>query len=861
MGSAKLVIQEQDRSVIVSSLPGVTGGVTITSRKGPIFPYLITSIEELISVYGIPDPKLGTAMYSAMIYLLQSNSLWVTRALHSDAKHAAVTVRSKVDFIPAGVPQSSYLPDLIVSPVVGGVELSGADTFVFPVYSTNRVYGELSPTVAASAAFKPRLQVSSLSGIEIDGEIVVSSVSDIEALEPDATKYIVTGTESTTVIYNKIRLAEAINGYDGDEVFKIVPWIDGMTRTESYPNSPKIVRTAANSKEFLVDNADFIAQGDIVLINGNQVIFEEKLPYTEPAYFVDLNRPITAVAGNHLFSIVQSEFEDRDAFLVVDKDASALGNDISVGVAPSAHYPEAFNLLVYSKGALVETWEVSRKQMLDGFGKQLYLEDKINGKSAYIYVVDNLNDYDNEGNPESPLFTDYSLWRQTSDDQFIPSNLLLNENLLQNHIEVQWSVIGEIDSEPVYTEPYMGMRIKFTVDEDVLSAEYKIVSVDTVNRTFILDRPLVEDQILKTYYLNNGSSQTVSIVFFDVAYNNPTLGIVDGVKHYPISRLGKVFYNYSLNSDFTISGKTGKLLDAGCNLMLGGSLGSLVTVSDLVTATNKMQNKEETPVNLFMDGGWTHPAMAQAINQLAAAQGTCHGYLSTDINAELGFNFKKDIVDYKASTMQNTHLTSIFTGYLKFLDTYNQKEVWISPECFAAASQAYTARNFNMFTPAAGWERGKIQALDVLVKYSEGDRDYFVDNRINPVRYKKGSGLSIWGNETTLVKPSPMQMRHVSMLLIVIKEALQALEWQTFNLNNESTWVKVEASLNAFMRDEIKAKGGVYNYQVALQSIITPSDLDNRRMPIFLGIQPTSDIQMIPVALAVFNNTVDIQVA
>ncbi len=166
-----------------------------------------------------------------------------------------------------------------------------------------------------------------------------------------------------------------------------------------------------------------------------------------------------------------------------------------------------------------------------------------------------------------------------------------------------------------------------------------------------------------------------------------------------------------------------------------------------------------------------------------------------------------------------------------------------------------------MFTPAAGWERGQIQALDVLVKYSEGDRDYFVDNRINPVRYKLGSGMSIWGNETTLEKPSPMQMRHVSMLLIVIKEALQALEWQTFNLNNESTWVKVEASLNAFMRDEIKAKGGVYNYQVALQEIITASDLDNRRMPIFLGIQPTSDIQMIPVALAVFNNTVDIQVA
>jgi phage tail sheath protein FI len=294
--------------------------------------------------------------------------------------------------------------------------------------------------------------------------------------------------------------------------------------------------------------------------------------------------------------------------------------------------------------------------------------------------------------------------------------------------------------------------------------------------------------------------------------------------------------------------------------MKGGSLGSLVTVSDLVNGINKMRNREETPIKLFMDGGWTHPAVAQAINQLAAAQGTCHGYLSSDINAELAANYKGAIVDYKASLNINAATSSLFTGWTKFLDTYNQKEVWISPECFAAASQAYTERNFNMFTPAAGWERGRVEALDVLVKYSEGDRDYFVDNRINPVRYKKGEGMAIWGNETLLSKPSPMQMRHVAMLLIVIEEGLQALEWQTFNLNNESTWIKVEASLNAFMRDEIKAKGGVYNYQVALQEIITASDLDNRRMPIFLGIQPTSDIQLIPVTLAVFNNTVSISI-
>jgi len=38
--------------------------------------------------------------------------------------------------------------------------------------------------------------------------------------------------------------------------------------------------------------------------------------------------------------------------------------------------------------AQVESWKVSRKKKVDGFGKQLYLEDKINGVSKYIYVAD-----------------------------------------------------------------------------------------------------------------------------------------------------------------------------------------------------------------------------------------------------------------------------------------------------------------------------------------------------------------------------------------------------------------------------------------------------------------------------------------
>ena len=53
-----------------------------------------------------------------------------------------------------------------------------------------------------------------------------------------------------------------------------------------------------------------------------------------------------------------------------------------------------FEIVVYwqdddGNWSQVELWKVSRKKKVDGFGKQLYLEDKVNGYSNYIIVKDN----------------------------------------------------------------------------------------------------------------------------------------------------------------------------------------------------------------------------------------------------------------------------------------------------------------------------------------------------------------------------------------------------------------------------------------------------------------------------------------
>ena len=858
MGSAKVIIKEQDRSAIVPSFPGIYGGIVINSDKGPVNkPVLITSENQLIDMYGQPNLKKGVGFYSAATFLSQSNKLWIVRAAHSDIKYSAALVRTKIKDIPTDYPDPNYEADPIVKPI-NGLTKDELDAYSFPLYASNRTYETLDNTLIEDVTNSKVLQLNKIDNLKVNDYLSFGTSLDLNAINDPTTQdgenlplYEIKNLYSEQVNYDKVTVDTAVDVTEGDEVYNY-----SSGTAVAYDNHPKVVRSATNTTEFLVTNADLIAPNDVLTFDTNGTVtttFVQKDLYTETQYFAELDNLVTLTTDTEIIRMTHSEFEERDAFLILENTPGEWGNKISIGIAPSSDYDDAFYILVYYEGVLVEKHLVSRKYMKDGFGKQLYIEDVINGNSNYIQVKDNLNNVDSNGDPIKPLYTNYSLWRKNPKDIFNDNGNTLIENLLKGDTEVKLDTTDNLS---------MGDRIKFQLDENTLSAEYKISSIDSSNNTLILDREIVEDEIKKTWIDENGNSNNTKVYKFDSTLNDANNGIIDGVQYYKISKLDKVYYNYKIGSNFIISGEDGILLDAGANLLNGGDDGSAVTVGDYMTAADALGNEEETPLTLLLDGGVTQPAYAQKLITIAENHGLTHVYLSDDPLAEDSVTYAQAVVDYKDSLNINSHLGSLFAGWVKIFDQYNQKEVWVSPESFAAASQSFTTRNYQMWYPAAGWTRGKILALDVKVKFTEGERDYLVDNRINPIRYKKGSGLVIWGNETLLSKPSPMQLRSVAMLLIVIKYGLESfLEFETFELNNEATWTIVEGAINGFMRDEIQAKGGVYDYQVAVKDIITKSDIDNRRMPVFLGIKPTMDIQEIPVTLAIFNSSVDIQVS
>jgi len=68
-------------------------------------------------------------------------------------------------------------------------------------------------------------------------------------------------------------------------------------------------------------------------------------------------------------------------------------SDVKDGTDPVPTDQYTFKILVYYQDddgnwPEVESWKVSRKNKIDGYGKDLYLEDKINGISKYIVIAD-----------------------------------------------------------------------------------------------------------------------------------------------------------------------------------------------------------------------------------------------------------------------------------------------------------------------------------------------------------------------------------------------------------------------------------------------------------------------------------------
>jgi hypothetical protein len=870
MGAAKVLFATQDRSAVIQGMSGIYAGIVVRSKKGTVKkPRLVTSEQMFIDLYGTPDLRYPETQ-SAIQLLKATDKLWVVRASEEDVKYAGVLVRGG-DFNIGDL----YNDDVkrIVEPLKEeGLTQEDVETYGFiqveDKIQIEKLLDKAGSPVINSYEFvldgTPK-QIKSGNKIVINAKDNYAPITDYSVENESFSIVDVIGVNKGAAPFQRI-----VFDVDADGNQTLLTATKGTTvKNKSNGSTTVVLLDAVEQGYIIVESADEFHDADEIVVldsNGDETDDSaiQKFKDTIDLYFVTTKQPVTIASTDSIYALTKvSIWQQLFTMLVTGVNPGEWNNNLSVGIEASKDYPDgkAFYFVIYESGLEVERWLVSRdREYVDGFGKKLFVETVVNGNSNYVQVKDNIfATLIKDNSPINPKPTDYSIWRRNQEMIFDvvkdsdSADIYIKEDLYTSDIEVFVNNLGDLN---------IGDKIKFAPfyesREEIYGTDlyeiYTIENINTDNNQLFLDR-----QIIRDYSYNDAEDIGWKVFKFMKDLTDIDKHIIDGIQNFPYTNLSFPFVADRIGDSIKIGDYQGYILDGGVNYMTFGENGSAISLASMIFALRTLGNNNDTPVQLLDDGGYTIPAYAQEMLSIANAQGenNTHCYWSMDPSAEESADALTAVRDYADKLMINTHLGSLFTGWVKQYDPYNREYVWTSPSTYGVVTQNFVHRNYTLFTPAAGLTKGKVLGLEVKHQFSDGELDMVVDSRINPIVYQSGQGLIIWGNRTMYAKPSPLQLRSVAFLLMTIRYGLESyLKYELFNYNNPATWSRISSTINTFMSNEIYAKQGVYDFSC----IVAPTDfdIDNRKLPIFLGIQPTMDINEIKVTLGVFNKSLAI---
>jgi hypothetical protein len=291
----------------------------------------------------------------------------------------------------------------------------------------------------------------------------------------------------------------------------------------------------------------------------------------------------------------------------------------------------------------------------------------------------------------------------------------------------------------------------------------------------------------------------------------------------------------------------------------GGDDGDVVTDSQMIFAAQLMDNKNNYPLSVFMDGGWTSPAYQSKIAQICEKRDDSFAILSVPFEAEMDpVNYITNIANYRNVELNiNTSFAALYTSHVKITDKYNDRQIFVAPDGYAAAAINLSASNYEIWYPPAGYKRGRLLVDDVHVKFTDGDLDYLADIGINQIRFAPGKGIAIWGQRTLALIPSAFDRINIRLLLNTLKPAITTyLERYLFELNTKNVKAEIVAVISQYLLS-LASRNGISNFSVVCDST-NNSDFDelNNTLNVDVYIQPIYSIEYINFTTILRNKSI-----
>jgi hypothetical protein len=142
----------------------------------------------------------------------------------------------------------------------------------------------------------------------------------------------------------------------------------------------------------------------------------------------------------------------------------------------------------------------------------------------------------------------------------------------------------------------------------------------------------------------------------------------------------------------------------------------------------------------------------------------------------------------------------------------------------------------------------------VSIATGQGVRDVLYQNRINPITFIPGTGITNYGNKTVASSPSALDRINVARLVAFIRARLNQIGKSfVFEPNDQVTRNEITNAIVGLMTD-LQAKRGIYDYLVVCDlSNNTPTRIDRNELYVDIAIEPVKAVEFIYIPVRLKN--------
>lgn len=298
----------------------------------------------------------------------------------------------------------------------------------------------------------------------------------------------------------------------------------------------------------------------------------------------------------------------------------------------------------------------------------------------------------------------------------------------------------------------------------------------------------------------------------------------------------------------------------------GGLDGDAVGNDDYISSwTKNFADADQVDVNLIFAGGALGDTQRHIVENIASIRKDCLAFISPHredvVNSLSPVTNMTDRVN--GSGVNHLNLGSSYAfmdGNYKYqYDLYNDKFRWVPLNGDMAGLAAATDQVADPWWSFAGYNRGQIKnVVKLAFNPTRAQRDDLYVNSINPVIQTRGEGPILFGDRTTLRRPSPFRSANVRRLFIVLEKAIStAAKYQLFEFNDEDTQQAFVSAVVPFLRDVQGRRGiqadrpGKPGFLVVADSRVNTDEvIDRQEFKGLILIRPARSINFIELTFA-----------